>query len=348
MKNLYKIIFGIIISIFILNGTLADEVNIYTSRHYDSDDALYSEFTAETGIQVNIISGGGNALMERLKAEGKNSPADIFFTVDAGNLWRVQKEGYFKSIESENIKSIVPENLRGPNDEWVAIAKRARVIYYNPSVITPEEMNNLNYEDLSNSDWKGKIAIRGSSNMYNQSLVASLISKHGVNQTEDWARGLVSNFARKPQGNDRAQIMAVANGEATLAIANSYYVGIMLSGRSGEEQLAAAKKVKIHFPNQDNRGTHMNISGAGILKNSPNYDNAVKFLEFLLTEEAQKHIINNTFEYSVLKNIDPHPLLKQFGTNFKQDDISIKILGKNNPKAVKIMDELKWLSLIHI
>ena len=342
MKNLYKIIFGIIISIFILNGTLADEVNIYTSRHYDSDDALYSEFTAETGIQVNIISGGGNALMERLKAEGKNSPADIFFTVDAGNLWRVQKEGYFKSIESENIKSIVPENLRGPNDEWVAIAKRARVIYYNPSVIRSEEMKNLNYEDLSNSDWKGKIAIRSSSNMYNQSLVASLISNHGVNQTEDWARGLVSNFARKPQGNDRAQIMAVANGEATLAIANSYYVGIMLSGLSGEEQLAAAKKVKIHFPNQDNRGAHINISGAGILKNSPNHDNAIKFLEFLLSEKVQKYMVNLSYEYPILPGVEPHPSIASFGTEFIEDRTSVANYGKYNTDAVMLMDRAGW------
>ena len=321
---------------------LADEVNIYTSRHYDSDDALYSEFTAETGIQVNIISGGGNALMERLKAEGKNSPADIFFTVDAGNLWRVQKEGYFKPIESENIKSIVPENLRGPNDEWVAIAKRARVIYYNPSVITPEKMKNLNYEDLSNSDWKGKIAIRSSSNMYNQSLVASLISNHGVNQTEDWARGLVSNFARKPQGNDRAQIMAVANGEATLAIANSYYVGIMLSGRSGEEQLAAAKKVKIHFPNQDNRGAHINISGAGILKNSPNHDNAIKFLEFLLSEKVQKYMVNLSYEYPVLPGVETHPSIASFGTEFIEDRTSVANYGKYNTDAVMLMDRAGW------
>ena len=197
------------------------EVNIYTSRHYDADDLLYEQFTKKTGIKVNIISGKGSALIERLKAEGANSPGDVFFTVDAGNLANFQKQGYLQPIQSEAIKQVVPVELRGENDEWVAVAKRARVIFYNPELVDENEIKNINYEDLSKDTWKGKIAIRSSSNMYNQSLVSSLISNLGIEKTEEWAKGLVSNFSRKPQGNDRSQIMAVANKKASIAIANT-------------------------------------------------------------------------------------------------------------------------------
>ena len=324
------------------NISNANEVNVYTSRHYDSDDALYEKFKNNTGIKVNIISGKGDALMERLKSEANNSPADIFLTTDAGNLWKIQKEGLFLSINSENIKSIVPSNFRGPGDEWIAIAKRARVIFYNPNNVPSQEIENLSYEDLSASKWKGRIVIRSSGNIYNQSLVASLISNHGIEATEEWAKGLVSNLARKPQGNDRAQIIAVANGEADIAVANSYYYGAMLSGSKGEEQESAAKKVRMHFPNQDNRGTHVNISGAGILKSAPNKDNALTFLEFLLSEQAQEHIVNNTFEYPVLDTVSPSTYISQFGTDFLEDQTSAGDFGKYNPDAIRLMDRVGW------
>ena len=324
------------------NISNANEVNVYTSRHYDSDDALYEKFKNNTGIKVNIISGKGDALMERLKSEANNSPADIFLTTDAGNLWKIQKEGLFLSINSENIKSIVPSNFRGPGDEWIAIAKRARVIFYNPNNVSSQEIEYLSYEDLSASKWKGRIVIRSSGNIYNQSLVASLISNHGIEATEEWAKGLVSNLARKPQGNDRAQIIAVANGEADIAVANSYYYGAMLSGSKGEEQESAAKKVRMHFPNQDNRGTHVNISGAGILKSAPNKDNALTFLEFLLSEQAQEHIVNNTFEYPVLDTVSPSTYISQFGTDFLEDQTSAGDFGKYNPDAIRLMDRVGW------
>ena len=318
-----------------------EEVNIYTSRHYDADDFLYEKFTQKTGIQVNIISGKGSALIERLKAEGANSPGDVFFTVDAGNLANFQKQGFLQSIQSEIIKQSVPVELRGENDEWIAVAKRARVIFYNPELVSDKEIKDINYEDLANDVWKDKVVIRSSSNMYNQSLVASLISNLGIDKTEKWAEDLVANFARKPQGNDRSQIMAIANKEASIAIANTYYIGIMLSGKGGEEQLNAAKKVKIAFPNQTNRGAHINISGGGVLKYSPNRENAEKFLEFLLSEEAQIHIVNNTFEYPVLSSVDAHPLIAGFG-NFKMDNTSVADFGKYNPDAVKLMDRVGW------
>ena len=324
------------------NISNANEVNVYTSRHYDSDDALYEKFKNNTGIKVNIISGKGDALMERLKSEANNSPADIFLTTDAGNLWKIQKEGLFLSINSENIKSIVPSNFRGPGDEWIAIAKRARVIFYNPNNVPSQEIENLSYEDLSASKWKGRIVIRSSGNIYNQSLVASLISNHGIEATEEWAKGLVSNLARKPQGNDRAQIIAVANGEADIAVANSYYYGAMLSGSKGEEQETAAKKVRMHFPNQDNRGVHVNISGAGILKSAPNKNNALTFLEFLLSEQAQEHIVNNTFEYPVLDTVSPSSYISQFGSDFVEDQTSAGDFGKYNPDAIRLMDRVGW------
>ena len=318
-----------------------EEVNIYTSRHYDADNLLYEQFTKKTGIKVNIISGKGSALIERLKAEGINSPGDVFFTVDAGNLANFQKQGFLQSIQSEIIKQSVPVELRGENDEWVAVAKRARVIFYNPELVSEGEIKDINYEDLASDVWKNGIAIRSSSNMYNQSLVSSLISNLGIDETEKWAKGLVSNFARKPQGNDRSQIMAVANKEASIAIANTYYIGIMLSGKGGKEQLNAAQKVKIAFPNQNNRGAHINVSGGGILKHSPNRENAEKFLEFLLSEEAQVHIVNNTFEYPVLESVKPHPIIESFG-DFKMDKTSIADFGKYNPEAVKLMDRVSW------
>tara|TARA_Y100001970_G_scaffold158998_1_gene194397 strand:+ start:16325 stop:17344 length:1020 start_codon:yes stop_codon:yes gene_type:complete len=334
----------IIIFLILFNSAsfFSSEVNIYTSRHYDSDEILYKEFTKKTGIKINIISGNGSALLERLKSESDNTLADIFFTVDAGNLWKIQKEGFFQPIRSQKIKDQVPLNLRGPNNEWVAIAKRARVIFYNPQIISEQDIKGLSYQDLASEKWKGKIAIRSSNNIYNQSLVASMIVKYGIEFTEDWARKLVSNFSRKPQGNDRAQIIAVANQEADIAIANSYYYGLMLSGLKGEEQQAAAKKVRMFFPNQETEGTHINISGLGIIRTSKNVENAHKFIEFLLSDKLQQSIVSNSFEYPIAKNVEPHPLILEAGINFKEDTISVSEYGEYNAEAVRLMDRVGW------
>ena len=336
-----KTIYLLLIS-FLSEIVFAESVNVYTSRHYDSDDALYEEFTDETGIKINIISGKGSALLERIKSEGKNSPADIFFTVDAGNLWKVQKEGLFQSIKSKKILSSVPVELRGPNDEWTAVAKRARVVFYNPMKVSSNEIKDLTYEDLANEEWRNRVVIRSSSNMYNQSLVASLIANLGEKNTEIWAKDFVKNFARKPQGNDRSQIIAVSNGEADLAIANSYYIGIMLSGSAGKEQQEAAKRVKIHFPNQNDRGVHINISGAGILKNSPNPANANLFLEFLLSKRVQKYMVDKSFEYPIVEGVQPSAEISSFGLNFKEDDTAVSRFGELNPSAIRLMDRSGW------
>ena len=333
----------ICLAIFIFSASsLANEVNLYSGRHYDSDEKLYAKFTEQTGIKVNVISGKGKALMQQIITEGASSPADLFITVDAGNLWKAQKEGLFHTITSSTVDNRVPANLRGPNNEWVALAKRARIMYYNPRTVSEAELEGLTYEDLAKPEWNGRVVIRKSSNMYNQSLVSSLVANHGVEATEAWANGLVANMARKPEGNDRAQIMAVANGEADIAVANSYYIALMLSGKKGDEQQVAANKVVPYFPGQDGRGTHINISGVGLLKNGPNKGNGVKLIEFLLSEEAQNHIVNNSFEYPLLDNVSPHPLIAQFGTDFKQDQTPVSAYGEFNPDAVKLMERAGW------
>lgn len=245
----------------------------------------------------------------------------------------------FQRSSSAALKKAIPSNFRSAY--WYGIAKRALVIYYDPSRTTPP--SNLSYEDLADSKYKGKVVIRKSNNVYNQSLVASLIANNGKKKTAKWAEGLVSNMARTPKGNDRAQILAVAAGEADYAVANTYYIALMLSGKKGPEQQAAAKKVKPFFPNQDGRGTHMNISGGGVLKYSPNKANAIKLLEFLLTKEAQEHIVNNTFEYPMIDGVEPNKLIAQFGLGFKQDlKTKVSKYGKNQAAALKIMTEAGW------
>ena len=323
-----------------LGNVFADEVNVFTSRHYESDIELYKKFTERTGIKVNVISGEDGALQKRIKEEGKDSKADLYITADAGKLGAFEAEGLFQTGASSNlIKSVVPEQLR--TEYWVGIAKRARVIFYDPSRTTPNP--NLSYEDLSYPEFKGKVVIRQSNSVYNQSLVASLIENDGLEETKIWVKEFVKNFARPAKGNDRSQILAVAAGEADYAIANTYYIALMLSGEKGSEQEVAARKVKILFPNQKGRGTHMNISGAGILKYAPNKDNAVKLLEFLVTPEAQKHIVNNTFEYPIIGGVEPSPLISQFGLDFKQDlETNVSTFAKRQAEALRIMTEAGW------
>ena len=342
MKYFFKLFFIVSLLFTLSHQSFANEINVYTSRHYDTDEAIYEGFTNLTGINVNIISGKGKALMERLRLEGRNSPADLFIASDAGNLWKIQKDRMFREILSEKIIKIVPDIARGPNNEWVGIARRSRVIFYNPERVTDLEIKNITYEDLADPKWKGRLVVRSSGNIYNQSLVASLISKIGIERTEKWAKGFVKNFARKPQGNDRSQILAVANGEADIAIANTYYIGLMLSGEKGVDQKKAAEKVSMVFPGQADGGTHINLSGVGILKNAPNPSSAEKFIEYLLTDKVQKHIVDNTYEYSIKSNIMPNKIIAKFGLNFKTDEINASDFGKYNPEAVRLMDRAGW------
>ena len=324
-----------------LGNTFAKEVNVFTSRHYDSDVNLYKKFTEKTGIKVNVVTGKAKALEKRILSEGTSSKADVFITVDAGNLGSAQAKGIFQSINSKTLISKIPASFRTPY--WYGISKRARVIYYNPKLISEDEAKNLNYEDLSNPKYSNSIAIRASSNIYNKSLVASLIVNNGSSKTQKWAEGVVRNMVRDPKGNDRAQIIAVAAGKAKLAVANSYYIALMLSGKKGPEQLAAAKKVKLVFPNQNNRGTHMNISGGGVTKYAPNKVNAIKFLEFLTTKEAQQHIVTNNYEYPMIDGVKPNQLIAQFGTFFKQDTkTEVSEYFQNQKEALALMKKAGW------
>ncbi len=334
-----------IISLFfalISTLTLASEVNIFSARHYDSDIQLYEKFTAKTGIKVNVVSGKAKALEKRIIEEGADCIADLYITADAGRLGAAQAKGMLQGgLSSAAIKAAVPKNFR--TSQWVGIAKRARIVYFAPERVTGAELAGLTYESLANPKWKGRLVIRKSNNIYNQSLVASLVKNNGKKAAASWAKGVVSNMARTPKGNDRAQIMAVAAGEADIAVANTYYLALMLSGKKGAEQEEAAKKVKPFFPNQDDRGTHMNISGAGLLKHAPNKANAVSLVEFLLSSEAQEHIVNNTFEYPMIQGVSPHPLVVAMGLDFKQDlKTKVASYGAKQADALEVMLEAGW------
>ena len=337
-----KIILTLCVFFTFFSISNANEVNIFSARHYDSDIQLYEKFTKKTGIKVNVVSGKDKALQKRITAEGKDCIADLYITADAGRLGAFQAKGMFqRGASSKAVKAAVPKNFR--TAYWTGIAKRARIIYYSPERVNASDLQGMTYEGLADPKWKGKVVIRKSNNVYNQSLVASLIANNGKKATAEWAKGVVANMARDSKGNDRAQILAVAAGEADLAVANTYYLALMLSGKKGAEQQAAAKKVKPFFPNQDGRGTHMNISGGGILKYAPNKANAIKLLEFLLTKEAQEHIVNNTFEYPMIEGVEPHKLVVQMGLGFKQDlKTKVSSYGKKQADALEVMLAAKW------
>ena len=317
-----------------------EEVNVYSARHYDTDQALYEEFTEKTGIEVNLIEGGSDELIERIKSEGINSPADILITVDAGRLWRAEEADILQPFESETLEERIPSSFRHPDGLWVGLSKRVRGLVVNPDAV--ENYEELTYEDLADPRFEGRVCIRSSNNIYNQSLVASMIETIGAEATEEWANRLVSNFARDPQGGDRDQIRAVAAGVCDVAVVNHYYLAVMLTGND-EADREAASKVEFVFPNQGEgeRGAHVNISGAGILKNAPNKENAIRFLEYLTTPEAQKHFIAGNNEYPINENADLVDVLVEFG-EFKSDAVNVSALGHNNPEAILIMDRAGW------
>jgi iron(III) transport system substrate-binding protein len=316
----------------------AAEVNVYSSRHYDTDKSLYQTFTQQTGIKVNIIEGRDDELIERIRTESGNSPADILITVDAGRLWRAQNADILQPIKSKTLEDTVPAYLREPSGLWFGLTKRARVIIYNKAAVKPSELST--YEDLADPKWKGRLLIRSSTNVYNQSLAGSILAAHGEKETEEWARGIVANLARRPQGGDSDQILAVAAGEGDVAVSNTYYFG-RIAGSSKPEDKAVADKVGVFFPNQNDRGTHVNISGAGVLKNAPNKDNAVKFLEYLVSPAAQKIFAEGNYEYPVSKVAEVAPVIASWGS-FKEDTLNAAVFGKNNEEALKIMDRAGW------
>ncbi len=334
---------ALIITIFVSTFALANEVNIFNARHYKADADLYGKFTAATGIKVNLINGKSSALEKRMIEEGADSAADLYITADAGRCGAFQAKGMTESgLVSSTIKSQVPKSFR--TTHWVGVAKRARIIYYSPERVTGAELSGMTYEGLADPKWKGRLVIRASSNIYNKSLVASLVKNNGKKATAEWAKGVVANMARDPKGNDRAQIMAVAAGEADIAVANTYYLALMLSGNKGPEQQEAAKKVKAFFPNQNDRGAHMNISCAALVKGAPNKANAIALVDFLLSPESQEHFTNNTFEFPMISGVSPSPLVvNNLGLDFKQDlTTSVASYGKKQADALEVMTAAGW------
>ncbi len=313
-------------------------LNLYSSRHYQTDEALYDEFTKQTGVRVNRIEANEDVLLERLKSEGARSPADVLVTVDAGRLWRAEQLGLFQPVRSAVLLERIPGELRHPDNLWFAFSVRARPIFYAKGAVNPADIKD--YEDLAKPAFKSKLCMRSSSNMYNLSLMSSMVAQGGPEKAEQWARAVVGNFARSPKGGDTDQLKALAAGECAVTIANTYYYVRLLKSTKPDER-AIAEKVGVIFPNQANRGTHVNISGAGVLKHAPNRDAAVKFLEYLSSPKAQAYFANGNNEFPVIGRAQDNRELASLG-EFRKDSINVSLLGKNQAVAQQIYDRAGW------
>jgi iron(III) transport system substrate-binding protein len=314
------------------------ELNLYSSRHYQTDEALYDRFTELTGIRINRLEGKGDQLIERIRSEGANSPADVLITVDAGRLWRAEEAGLFQPVQSAVLDERIPANLRHPDGLWYGFSTRARLIFYNKEEIPEGAIES--YEDLADPRWKGRVCIRSSGNVYNQSLLGALIAADGAVEAEKWAEGVVHNFARNPTGGDTDQIRSVAAGECGLAVANSYYFARLVRSDNPDDK-AVVERVGVVFPNQDGRGTHINVSGAGVLKNAPHPEAAVKFLEYLASDEAQHYFVDASNEYPAVDGVAINSVLQELGP-FKADPLNVSVLGENQPEAQRIFDRVGW------
>ncbi len=318
--------------------TAGGEVNIYTARHYEVDAELYADFEKQTGIKVNVVEGKAPELIERIKREGGSTAADLFVTVDGGILNTAKTEGLLQPFPSGVLDEQVPSDLRDKDNEWLGLSTRARVIVYAKDRVNPSELST--YEDLATDKWKGKLAVRSSTNLYNLSLLASLIEINGEAEAEKWAAGIAANLALKPEGGDRDQAKAVAAGIADVAIMNTYYVG-HLANSDNPEEVKVAESIGVFFPNQQTTGTHLNLSGAGLIKHSKNKENAIKLVEFLTAPEAQAKISSANYEYPVNKAAEIPELLKSWG-EFKHQGIDFAAYGVHNPKAVEIVNKVGW------
>jgi len=320
------------------NRAITGDVNVYSGRHYDSDIAIYDAFTEETGIRVNVIEASGDALIERIAREAEASPADLFITADAGILWRADQRGVFRETDRDALEARVPAQFRHPEGKWFGLSKRARIIIYNKDMGLPEGLET--YADIADPAYEGMICVRSSSNIYNQSLLASRIAHHGAEAAEAWARGVVANFARRPQGNDTSQIEAVAAGLCRLGIVNSYYVARYI-GSDDPARAAIGDKVGVLFPDQDGNGAHVNISGAGVTAHAPNVDNAEALLAFLLRDETQSAFAQGNNEYPVVNSVAPSGPVAALG-DFVADDLPVSALGEHQREAVEIFDRVGW------
>ncbi len=314
------------------------EVMVYSHRHYDIDQVLFDEFEKETGIHVNVLNSSADELTVRLQNEGKDSPADLFFTSDAANIVNAQSLGLLQSVNSSFLNDAVPAHMRALDGSWFGLTMRARVLAYNPEKVSVEELTT--YEDLANENWAGRILVRSSSNTYNQSLMASIIANDGDTAALAWAKGVRENMAREPKGNDRDQVKAIAAGEGDIAIVNTYYIGKLVNSEN-ELEREAGEAVKLFFPNQDGRGAHVNISGGGVTKYAPNKENAIKLLEYLTRVDVQQRFADGNYEYPVNPAAKPSELLQSWG-EFKKDLLPLQVLGDLNKRAVELFNEAGW------
>jgi len=339
MRSFVKLAAVVAAGITLVSGAArAAELNIYSARQESLIKPQLDAFSAASGIKVNLVTGKAEELVQRMKAEGVNSPADLFFTADAGSLGAAKDLGLFQGVRSPELEKAIPTQYRDPEGTWFGLGIRARPILYVEGKVKPEELST--YENLADPKWKGRILVRSSSHIYNQSLLASLIYHLGSEKAEAWAKGVADNLARKPQGGDRDQIKAAAAGEGDIVIANTYYYAQMLASKDAAER-EAASKLKVFWPNQNDRGAHVNISGAGVTASAKNKAEAVKLLEYLASEEAQKIYAEGGFEFPVRAGVTLAPTVAQLGT-FKADDINLAVLGKNNAEAVRIFDRVGW------
>ncbi len=344
---MYRSLIGpklLVLSVFCLSTVFnqgvvhAEEVNVYSARKEALILPLLKKFEAETGIGFNLITAKADALLKRLESEGQSTPADVFITTDAGRLQRAKEAGVLQAIDNRVLAARIPENLRDKDNYWFGLSQRARVIFYLKSRVDPAELST--YEALSGDKWKQRICIRSSGNIYNQSLVASMIEAHGVEQTEAWVRGLVANFARKPAGGDTDQLRAAAAGLCDIAIANNYYFGRLVNSDKEKDQ-KVVNSLGIFWPNQADRGTHINVSGAGITKHASHRAAAERLLEFLVSTESQTWYAEANNEYPVVVDAKLSATLESFG-EFKSDSLNLTLLGENNRAAVQLMDRAGW------
>lgn len=316
----------------------AGEVNVYSSRHYDTDERLYSEFTEKTGIKINRIEGKADALIARLQAEGANSPADVFLTVDTVRLARAAKLGLLQPVKSAILEERIPAYLQEADNRWFAFSQRSRILFYDKSDIANPPQT---YQDLAKPEYKGKVCIRSSSNVYTQNITAALVAHLGAEAVQGWAKAVVGNFARKPQGGDTDQLRGIASGECDIAMSNTYYYARIV--RKGDKAVTKDQLANIGwvFPNQNSIGAHMNISGGGVAVNAPNRDNAVKFLEYLASNQAQEYFSAGNDEYPAVPGVGLAPSVAHLGI-FRPDTIELSKIAGNVDKAVDILNKAGW------
>ena len=333
--------FVIIFALLVVGAVHAQEniLNLYSSRHYQTDEALYSNFTKATGIRINRIEGGEDALIERVRNEGERSPADILITVDAGRLWRAEQLGFFQPVKSALLDARIPASYREPGGLWYGFSLRARLIAYNKAKVQPAEV--ATYELLADPKWKGRVCMRSSTNVYNLSLMGAMIDHLGEQKAEAWASAVKGNLAREPKGGDTDQLKSVAAGECDVTVSNQYYYArLARSARADEREIAG--KLGVVFPNQATWGTHVNISGAGVMKHAPHREAAVKFLEYLAGDEAQRYFAEGNNEWPAVAGVRPdNPVLASFGS-FRRDALNVATLGRNQPSSQKIYDRVAW------